>query len=226
MGNPWLKCLLISIWKVLNQAIGQPYRSRPTGSYMGMGDPITAAARILSRSIRLMCRIRIRLAAIEPSFTSMKQRSSSGCILFLKVWIGQFHVWINGHSVGYSQGSHFHSEFYVSPYLREGQNVIAVRVYQWCDGSYLESQDKWRMSGIFRDVYLLSSPQVSVRDARVRTHLHEGYAKASLEVRAQLAGVTDAPFLKSDFFQLRMTLLDRSVILSVIATFMCGRMNP
>lgn len=119
-----------------------------------------------------------------------------------------FHVWINGHFVGYSQGSHFHSEFYVSPYLREGQNVIAVQVYQWCDGTYLESQDKWRMSGIFRDVYLMSSPQVSVRDARVRTRLDESYAKARLEVRVELAGVADAPFLKSDFFQLRTTLLD------------------
>ncbi|NOV00248.1 DUF4981 domain-containing protein [Paenibacillus sp. LMG 31457] len=118
-----------------------------------------------------------------------------------------FHLWINGHFVGYSQGSHFHSEFLVSPYLREGHNVIAVQVYQWCDGTYLESQDKWRMSGIFRDVYLLASPQVSVRDARVRTRLDESYTKACLEVRVDFAGVMDHS-LESDSHQLRITLLN------------------
>ncbi|CAN7625953.1 DUF4981 domain-containing protein [Paenibacillus sp. LjRoot153] len=118
-----------------------------------------------------------------------------------------FHLWINGQFVGYSQGSHFPSEFHVSPYLQQGQNLIAVQVYQWCDGSYLESQDKWRMSGIFRDVYLLASPPVSVRDARVRTHLDERYAKASLEVQVDFAGVKDLSFVSGSFL-LRVTLLD------------------
>lgn len=120
-----------------------------------------------------------------------------------------FQLWVNGHDVGYSQGSHFHSEFHVSPYLREGHNVVAVQVYQWCDGSYLESQDKWRMSGIFRDVHLLSLPHMSVSDARIRTRLHEGHAAADLEVRVQLAdGSARSESEVSDAPVLRITLLD------------------
>ncbi|MDR6878710.1 beta-galactosidase [Bacillus sp. 3255] len=118
-----------------------------------------------------------------------------------------FHLWVNGQFVGYSQGSHFHSEFHVSPYLREGTNWMAVQVYQWCDGSYLESQDKWRMSGIFRDVYLLSLPHVSVRDARVRTQLHDGHKAANLQVLVQLsegAARTEA----ADSTVMRISLLD------------------
>ncbi|MDL2302200.1 beta-galactosidase, partial [Lachnospiraceae bacterium OttesenSCG-928-D06] len=66
-----------------------------------------------------------------------------------------FYVWLNGHYVGYSQVSHATSEFHVSSFLKEGMNTLAVLVLKWCDGSYFEDQDKFRMSGIFRDVYLL-----------------------------------------------------------------------
>ncbi|RIE00383.1 hypothetical protein D3H35_28605 [Cohnella faecalis] len=93
-----------------------------------------------------------------------------------------FHVWVNGLPVGYSQGSHNQSEFDITSYVRVGEdNLLAVRVYQWCDGSYLESQDKWRLSGIFRDVYLLSLPAITIEDAAVRTILAEGGASAELE---------------------------------------------
>lgn len=66
-----------------------------------------------------------------------------------------FYVWVNGEWVGYSQVSHSTSEFYISKWLHEGENTLAVLVLKWCDGSYLEDQDKFRMTGIFRDVYLL-----------------------------------------------------------------------
>lgn len=75
-----------------------------------------------------------------------------------------FHVWINGQLVGYDQVSHMHSDFRVTDYLQPGENTIAVQVYQWCNGSYLEDQDKWRMSGIFKDVYLTAVPAAHVRD--------------------------------------------------------------
>ena len=65
-----------------------------------------------------------------------------------------FYVWVNGKEVGYSQVSHSSSEFDITPYIKEGKNRLAVLVMKWCDGSYLEDQDKFRMSGIFRDVYL------------------------------------------------------------------------
>lgn len=70
-----------------------------------------------------------------------------------------FYVWMNGSFVGYSQVSHSTSEFDVTDFLKDGTNIIAVLVLKWCDGSYLEDQDKFRMSGIFRDVYLLARPE-------------------------------------------------------------------
>ena len=69
-----------------------------------------------------------------------------------------FYVWLNGYYVGYSQVSHALAEFEVTDALQEGENVLAVLVLKWCDGSYLEDQDKFRMSGIFRDVYLCADP--------------------------------------------------------------------
>lgn len=93
-----------------------------------------------------------------------------------------FHVWINGQEVGYSQGSRLPSEFDITPFIREGRNKIAVRVYQWSDGSYLEDQDMWWLSGIFRDVYLLALPNVHIQDLFVQTKLDENYEHATIEV--------------------------------------------
>ena len=104
-----------------------------------------------------------------------------------------FYVWLNGQFVGYSQVSHSTSEFDATPYLRAGKNTIAVLVLKWCDGSYFEDQDKLRMSGIFRDVYLLRRPINHIRDFTVRTPLSEGYTKAavtvSMEFRKETAPV-------------------------------------
>ncbi|GBF78475.1 glycoside hydrolase family 2 [Paenibacillus sp. 598K] len=96
-----------------------------------------------------------------------------------------FHVWVNGRFVGYSQGSHLTSEFDITAYLTTGDNLLAVKVYQWSDGSYLESQDKWRLSGIFRDVYLMALSPVAIVDAQTTTRLR-GEA-ATLDVTLQLA---------------------------------------
>ncbi len=89
-------------------------------------------------------------------------------------------VWMNGWQVGYSQGSHLPAEFNITPYLRPGENLLAVQVLQWSDGSYLESQDMWRMSGIFRDVYLIATPERHLRDVRIRTTLDAQYRNAVL----------------------------------------------
>ncbi len=82
-----------------------------------------------------------------------------------------FYVYINGEFVGYSQVAHSTSEFRVDGFMHQGDNSIAVLVLKWCDGSYLEDQDKFRMSGIFRDVYLLQRPEEHVRDFTVQTTL-------------------------------------------------------
>ena len=91
-----------------------------------------------------------------------------------------FYVWVNGEYVGYSQVSHATSEFDVTEKLIEGRNKLAVLVLKWCDGSYLEDQDKFRMSGIFRDVYLLKRPKNAIRDYFVKTKLKKGYAEVSI----------------------------------------------
>ena len=94
-----------------------------------------------------------------------------------------FYVWVNGQQVGYSQGSRLPAEFDITAHVRHGVNTIAVRVFQWSDGSYLEDQDMWWLSGIFRDVYLIATPQVHVFDFRVRTELDAEYRDAILKVR-------------------------------------------
>jgi beta-galactosidase len=95
-----------------------------------------------------------------------------------------FHLWVNGEEVGYSQDSRLPAEFDITRYLHPGTNVLALRVYRWSDGSYLEDQDHWRLSGIHRDVYLWSPPDVHVRDVRVRTPLDVAYRDATLDLLA------------------------------------------
>lgn len=96
-----------------------------------------------------------------------------------------FYLWINGQFVGYSQVSHSTSEFDISPFVTLGENKLTALVLKWCDGSYLEDQDKFRMSGIFRDVYILSRPQNHLRDYFVHTTLNEDFSHATLDVALQ-----------------------------------------
>lgn len=91
-----------------------------------------------------------------------------------------FYVWINGIYTGYSQVSHATSEFDVTEKLVEGSNTLAALVLKWCDGSYLEDQDKFRTSGIFRDVYLLKRPEQAVRDYRITTLVKRDNAEVKL----------------------------------------------
>lgn len=102
-----------------------------------------------------------------------------------------FYVWVNGQMAGYSQGSHMPSEFNITPYIRTGANIIAVQVYQWSDASYLEDQDMWRLSGIFRDVYITALPDVHIWDAGICTVLDEAYTDATLEVAVRLRNCGD-----------------------------------
>lgn len=97
-----------------------------------------------------------------------------------------FYVWVNGEFVGYSQVSHSTSEFDVTDVLEDGVNTLAVLVLKWCDGSYQEDQDKFRMSGIFRDVYLLDRPEYAIRDMFVHTSIWRNVDSALVE-----AGISD-----------------------------------
>lgn len=99
-----------------------------------------------------------------------------------------FYLWVNGEFVGYSQVSHCTSEFEIGDLLAEGDNVITVLVLKWCDGSYLEDQDKLRMSGIFRDVYILSRPQSHIRDFFVKTELNNDFTSAEIHIELEKLG--------------------------------------
>src|ERR671920_1601840 len=102
------------------------------------------------------------------------------------------YVWVNGHRVGYSEDSRLPAEFDVTKYVRPGANTVAVEVYRFSDGSYLEDQDFWRLSGIFRDVELVSRPPLHLRDFYARTHLDAQYrdARLGLNVKVRNAGAS------------------------------------
>ncbi len=93
-----------------------------------------------------------------------------------------FYLWINGKMVGYSQGSRTPAEFDITKYVKTGKNLLAAEVYRWCDGSYMEDQDFWRLAGIFRDAYLWSRAARHIRDVEVDTDLDEQYNSAKLTI--------------------------------------------
>lgn len=99
-----------------------------------------------------------------------------------------FYVWVNGSYVGYSQVSHGTSEFDLTGIAKEGENRITVLVFKWSDGSYLEDQDMWRFSGIFREVYLLSRPEDHVEDCEMKTDIDPDAYQADLEFKLKLNG--------------------------------------
>ena len=105
-----------------------------------------------------------------------------------------FYLFVNDRFAGYSQVSHSTSEFDVSDYLTAGKNKLAVVVLKWCDGTYLEDQDKFRYSGIFREVYLLARDAVHLSDVDVRTYLNEDFSKASATVSLLTSGTAEVAY--------------------------------
>jgi beta-galactosidase len=93
-----------------------------------------------------------------------------------------FYLWVNGQRVGYSQGSRTPAEFEITPHLWGKRNTLAVEVYRWSDGSYLEDQDFWHLSGIYRDVFLFATKDLHIQDFWIQTDLDEMYRNATLEL--------------------------------------------
>ncbi len=116
-----------------------------------------------------------------------------------------FYVWVNGQPVGHSQGSRLPAEFDVTAFVRPGKNTVAVKVLQWSAGSYLEDQDMWWLSGIFRDVCLVATPKVHLYDFAVHTELDDSYADAKLKVNATLQNFSTAA---AESYKVQATLLD------------------
>jgi beta-galactosidase len=148
-----------------------------------------------------------RVMGTPPAnYTSFKERNPVGSyrrtIELPAAWNGRrvfihfdgvdsaFYLWVNGTRVGYSQSSRTPAEFDLTDYLKPGANQLAVEVYRWSDASYLEDQDMWRMSGIFRDVYLYSTAAARIRDFTVRTELDANYRDATLRIKPELADYT------------------------------------
>lgn len=96
------------------------------------------------------------------------------------------YVWVNGRKVGYSEGSKTPAEFLLTPYLKTGENTLAVEVYRWSDASYIEDQDFWRLSGIDRDVYLYAEPPIAIYDFFLKAGLDENYLHGELDLSVEL----------------------------------------
>lgn len=116
-----------------------------------------------------------------------------------------FYCWVNGKFVGFSKGSHMISEFRITDFLITGKNLLQVKVFQWSDASYLEDQDFWRLSGIFRDVYLIAESTTYIRDLFIRTDLDKKYENAMLETDIELknlgknsSGIIEIKLLSKD----------------------------
>lgn len=116
-----------------------------------------------------------------------------------------FYLWVNGEFVGYDEDSFTASEFNLTPYLKDGENTLAVEVYRWSDGSYLEDADFWSMSGIIRDVYLYSTGQVSIQDFFVFSELDEEYEDARLRATVK---VLNHEVEHTTDYKVELTLLD------------------
>lgn len=118
-----------------------------------------------------------------------------------------FHLWINGEKVGFSKGSRLPAEFNISKFLHTGENLVAVQVYKWSDGSYLEDQDMWWLSGIFRDVYIYTTPKTHIFDFKLETELIDNYKNADLKINFILKNYD---FNKISNYKLEVQLLDKN----------------
>jgi beta-galactosidase len=118
-----------------------------------------------------------------------------GCQVFLNFdgVNSAFHLWVNGQFIGFSKDSRLPAEFNITALIHPGENLLAARVYRWSDGSYLEDQDFWRLSGIFRDVYLMATPPVHIRDFWANPELDRKYQDADLRVRLKVHNSQNMP---------------------------------
>ena len=161
------------------------------------------------------------VGSYRTEFTISKNWADREIFLHFDGVKSAFYVWINGKKVGYSQGSMTPAEFNITKYVKPGKNILAAEVYRWSDGSYLEDQDMWRFSGIFRDVYLFSTPLLHIRDyfisssfdrfystallnfiIKIRNYTNSFVSKASVEIHVfneEKEEVTTVPFLIESF---------------------------
>ncbi|WP_053219974.1 glycoside hydrolase family 2 TIM barrel-domain containing protein [Virgibacillus senegalensis] len=126
------------------------------------------------------------VGSYKRTFTVPEDWDENQVFLTFKGVESAFYVWVNGEKVGYSEDSYTPADFNITEYLQTGENTVSVEVYRWSDGSWLEDQDFVRLSGIFRDVYLYSTPSVHMNDFTVVTDLDEAYTDATLDVEVDI----------------------------------------
>lgn len=152
---------------------------------------------------------RVMSKPYDPFWTAYKERNPVGSyrtrFTLPAEWSGKqvfivfhgvesaFYLWINGRKVGYSQDSRLPAEFNITQYLKPGENLLAAEVYRWSDGSYLEDQDFWRLSGIFRDVQLVARPAAHVRDFFVTTPMLKNMREGKFLFSAKVRNLSDKP---------------------------------
>jgi len=131
------------------------------------------------------------VGAYRRTFTVPKNWDGRQVFLHFDGIMSAGYVWVNGQMVGYHEDSMTPAEFNITKHLQPGENVLAVEVHRWCDGSYLEDQDFWRLSGIYRDVYLVARPSTYVRDFFARTEFDDEYRDAELQLSATVRNLSD-----------------------------------
>lgn len=163
--------------------------------------PVPANWELHGYGIPIYTNITYPFKPVEPPFTP-KDDNPTGCYLTsfevtpkwkdMQITLSfggvssAYYVWLNGKMVGYSEDSMLPTHFDITPFLKEGKNNLAVKVFRWSDGVYLEDQDHWRLSGIHRDVYLTAAPKVQLYDFFVKTDLDKNYTDAELQVRPRI----------------------------------------
>jgi beta-galactosidase len=125
------------------------------------------------------------------SFTIPEDWNNKKIVLHFGGVSSAMFVYVNEQKVGYSQGSRLPAEFDITEFVKAGENKVAVQVFRWCDGSYLEDQDHWRMSGIHREVLVMAQPKVAIEDFFVRTRLDANYQDALLQIRPTITRGTE-----------------------------------
>tara|TARA_R110002049_G_scaffold45604_2_gene132936 strand:+ start:50433 stop:53609 length:3177 start_codon:yes stop_codon:yes gene_type:complete len=160
------------------------------------------------------------IGSYKRTFNISKHWENKEVIIHLGAVKSAFYIWVNGKKVGYSQGSKLPAEFNLTNYVNTGKNTIALEVYRWSDGSYLEDQDFWRFSGIERDVYLYATPKTFIKDYVVNSDLINNYKDGAFSLIIDLESVNSKKFKG----QLKVNLNDR--VTTVYSSIQLVNLNP
>jgi beta-galactosidase len=130
-----------------------------------------------------------------------------------------YKAWVNGKFLGYAEDSFLSSEFNITPYLQDGENIISVWVIRWSDGSFLEDQDQWRLSGIHREVYLMAEPRLRIADFFYQTKLDKNYKDAMLSIRPRMENLTGKQIpgyvIKAQLYKNEQAVLEKPLVRTV-----------